>query len=58
MGPEFFQTSMGQRYFQQTMPNISQQLAKMNTNLETLIELIRESLEVDKEIRDKNKKVW
>ena len=32
------------------MPDIAQQLMNMNQNLETLIELIRESLEIDKQI--------
>jgi hypothetical protein len=34
------------------MPDISQQLEKMNTNLEMLIELFRLGLESDKEIKD------
>ena len=52
MGPEFFQTQMGQLFYQKTMPDISQQLTKLNTNLETLIELFRQGLESDKEIKD------
>ena len=60
MGPEFFQTSIGQRYYLKTMPDIAQQLEKINKNLETLTDLIRQSLDVDKEIRDKtkSKNVW
>jgi|TARA_R110002110_G_scaffold163780_1_gene363774 hypothetical protein len=53
MGPEFFQTSMGQRFYQKTMPDIANQLEKMNKNLEILTDLIRQSLDVDKELRDK-----
>ena len=34
------------------MPDISQQLTKLNTNLEMLIELFRQGLESDKEIKD------
>ena len=52
MGPEFFQTQMGQRFYQKTMPDISHLLEKMNTNLEILIELFRQGLESDKEIQD------
>ena len=52
MGPEFFQTQMGQLFYQKTMPDISQQLTKLNTNLEMLIELFRQGLESDKEIKE------
>jgi len=52
MGPEFFQTQMGQLFYQKTMPDISQQLTKLNMNLEMLIELFRQGLESDKEIQD------
>jgi hypothetical protein len=44
------------------MPDIAQQLEKMNQNLVILTDLIRQSLEIDKEIRDNKKpesgKVW
>ena len=55
MGPEFFQTQMGQRFYQKTMPDISQQLEKMNINLEILIELFRQGLESDKEIQNQQR---
>jgi|TARA_R110000744_G_scaffold368664_1_gene478656 hypothetical protein len=60
MGPEFFQTPMGQRFYQKTMPDISTQLERMNKNLEMLTDLIRQSLDIDKEIRDKpiSKNTW
>jgi len=60
MGPEFFQTSMGQRFYQKTMPDIAEQLEKMNKNLEILTELLHQSLEIDKELRNtpKVKDVW
>lgn len=60
MGPEFSQTLMGQRFYQKTMPDIAEQLEKINKNLETLTELIRQSLELDIELRNKQKsiKVW
>ena len=35
------------------MPDIAEQLTKMNKNLEVLTELIRQSLEIDKELRNK-----
>ena len=51
---------MGQRFYQKTMPDIAEQLEKINKNLETLTELIRQSLELDIELRNKQKsiKVW
>ena len=60
MGPEFFQTSMGQRFYQKTMPDIAEQLEKINKNLEILTELLHQSLEIDKELRNtpKVKDVW
>ena len=60
MGPEFFQTAMGQRFYQKTMPDIAEQLEKMNKNLEILTELLHQSLEIDKELRNtpKVKDVW
>ena len=57
MGPEFFQTQMGQLFYQKTMPEISQQLTKLNTNLEMLIELFRQGLEADKEIQEKRVRI-
>ena len=60
MGPEFFQTSMGQRFYQKTMPDIAEQLEKINKNLEILTELLHQSLEIDKELINtpKSKDVW
>lgn len=59
MESEFSRTAMGQRYYQKTMPDIAQQLMNMNQNLETLIELIRESLEIDKQIhKEKSETLW
>ena len=42
------------------MPDIAEQLERMNKNIETLTELIRQSLEIDKELRTKTKpdNVW
>ena len=51
MGPEFSQTSMGQRYYQKTMPDIANQLERMNKNLEILTDLIRQSLDVKQHLK-------
>ena len=42
------------------MPDIAEQLERMNKNLEILTELIRQSLEIDKELRNQTKSdnVW
>ena len=42
------------------MPDIAEQLEKMNKNLETLTELLHQSLEIDIELKNKLKsnKVW
>jgi len=59
MASEFFQTQMGQRFYQKTMPDIATELQKINQNLTILADLLKQSLEIDKEIRDKNKtQVW
>lgn len=60
MEPEFYRTQVGQKFYQKTMPDISEQLEKMNRNLETLTDLIRQSLEIDKELRNNSKSgnVW
>ena len=60
MGPEFSQTAMGQRFYQKTMPDIAEQLEKINKNLEILTELLHQSLEIDIELRNtpKVKDVW
>ena len=60
MGPEFSQTAIGQRFYQKTMPDIGEQLETINKNLEILTELLHQSLEIDKELRNtpKVKDVW
>lgn len=35
---EFFRTHMGHRFYEQTMPELVRQLARLNDNLERLIE--------------------
>jgi len=39
-GPEFFQTRMGQRFYETTMPDLVAELRRLNTNLEALRETI------------------
>lgn len=40
-GVEFFQTRMGARFFEGTMPKIAEQLERLNDNLEALLEALR-----------------
>jgi hypothetical protein len=36
-GPQFFQTAMGARFYEHTMPELVKQLKKLNDNLERMI---------------------
>ncbi|WP_434345655.1 hypothetical protein ACN6A1_27180 [Myxococcus virescens] len=36
-GPAFFQTYMGQRFYETTMPQLVRQLTRLNDNLERLV---------------------
>ncbi|WNZ60882.1 hypothetical protein QEG98_33925 [Myxococcus sp. MxC21-1] len=36
-GPSFFQTYMGQRFYETTMPQFVRQLTRLNDNLERLV---------------------
>jgi hypothetical protein len=36
MGPKFFQTIMGQRFFERTVPSVLAQVERLNDNLERL----------------------
>ncbi|WP_338869331.1 hypothetical protein [Myxococcus stipitatus] len=36
-GPEFFQTYMGQDFYQVTMPSLVRELARLNDNVERLV---------------------
>ena len=42
MGPEFFQTRLGVRFYEHTAPKIAEELARLNTNLEALIAVLRD----------------
>ncbi len=39
MSVEFFQTRMGQRFFEHTMPELVRQIARLNELLERLVSL-------------------
>ncbi len=39
--PEFFQTRLGQRFYEATMPKIAEQLERLNANLEALLAELR-----------------
>ncbi|AEI69177.1 hypothetical protein [Corallococcus macrosporus] len=36
-GPSFFQTYMGQRFYESTMPSLVRELKRLNDNLERLV---------------------
>ncbi|MCP3105376.1 hypothetical protein LZ198_41590 [Myxococcus sp. K15C18031901] len=36
-GPSFFQTHMGQRFYETTMPQLVRQLSRLNDNMERLV---------------------
>ncbi|RKH35630.1 hypothetical protein D7Y13_07705 [Corallococcus praedator] len=36
-GPAFFQTHMGQRFYEGTMPQLIRELTRLNNNLERLV---------------------
>jgi hypothetical protein len=42
MGPKFFQTLMGRKFFDVTIPKVIFQVERLNNNLEKLISLIEE----------------
>jgi len=42
---EFFQTRMGARFYEGTMPKIAEQLERLNDNLEALIDEVRKQRE-------------
>ncbi|XXF79766.1 hypothetical protein P2318_08395 [Myxococcaceae bacterium GXIMD 01537] len=39
-GPAFFQTHMGQRFYEGTMPQLVRQLTRLNDNLERLVAVV------------------
>jgi len=56
MGPKFFQTIMGQRFFEGTVPAVLEQVKQLNDNIERLNEnlekLFKERLDSDGEKED------
>ena len=40
-GPEFFQTRMGMRFYEATMPKVADQLERLSTNIEALVTELR-----------------
>lgn len=44
-GDDFFKTRMGHRFYEATMPKISDQLERLNTNLEALVAELRRQRE-------------
>ena len=57
MGPEFFQTGMGRKYYEQTMPRLVKQMELLNQNLAALTELIQQNTEIDRKHQESNGKV-
>ncbi len=48
--PQFFQTRMGQRYYEHTVPELAKQIRQLNENLKRLTEVLAES--ADREGRE------
>jgi hypothetical protein len=49
-GPAFFQTRMGARFYEGTMPKIAEQLERLNDNLEALLAELRKLLPATDEV--------
>ncbi|EAU67355.1 hypothetical protein [Stigmatella aurantiaca] len=47
-GPDFFQTHMGQRFYESTMPQLVRELKRLNDNVERLV-AVAEQLATSKE---------
>lgn len=45
MGPKFFETIMGRRFFEGTIPSILNKVDRLNDNLEKIILLVEKSME-------------
>lgn len=41
--PEFYETRAGRQFYESTMPRIAEELDKLNTNLEALIQLLTDT---------------
>jgi hypothetical protein len=40
---DFFRTPMGRRFFESTMPRLVEELARLNGNVEALLEALRDT---------------
>ena len=49
MSPRFFETIMGKRFLEGTVPKILEQIALLNKNLEKLNEILEEKIENEKQ---------
>ena len=38
--PQFFQTGMGRKYYEHTLPELVRQIARLNDNLDRLVALL------------------
>jgi len=56
MNAEFFQTAMGQRFYEHTMPDMVQQLADLTDVVQQLVDLLQQGVDADKERMDKKDK--
>lgn len=50
-GPEFFQTPMGRRFYEHTMPELVRQLERLNDALEAAL-VVRAKREITKTTKD------
>ena len=41
-GPAFFQTYMGQRFYESTMPGLVRELKRLNDNMERLVAVVEQ----------------
>ena len=58
MNAEFFQTAMGQRFYEHTMPDMVQQLADLTDVVHQLVDLLQQGVDADKERMDKKDKPY
>ena len=57
MNAEFFQTAMGQRFYEHTMPDMVQQLADLTDAVNQLVGLVQQGVDADRERMDKKDNV-
>lgn len=54
MGPKFFQTIMGQRFIEGTIPAVLNQVKRLNDNLERLNDNLERYFEDDDESKERD----